>query len=98
MSPELQETVFRATSALTDHFHGSGARFLDATLRPVVGSRLLAATLAHRNLRVVRKARTFARFLVVADSHIGDAIPAIPTRPPATLPDFWSSESPVPWP
>ncbi len=52
----------------------AGARFLDATFRPVAGSRLLAVLLARRNRRVMRGPRSFQSFLVIPDIHIGDAV------------------------
>ena len=69
-----QKALFDGASRLTRHFPRAGARFLDATVRPIAGSRLLAAMLARRNRRVMRGLRSFQSFLVVPDIHIGDAV------------------------
>jgi ADP-heptose:LPS heptosyltransferase len=69
-----QRLAFSGSSRLTDRFPAFGARLLDATLRPVLGSRALVAMLARRNRAVVRRVKAFRRFLVIADIHIGDAV------------------------
>ena len=74
MSTRLQEIVFAGTSRLTDVAPVWGARLLDATIRPVAGSRALSALFARRNRGVLRRVGRFRRFLVVPDVHIGDAV------------------------
>ena len=69
-----QRIAFAATSRLTELLPASGARFLDATLRPTLGSRLLSAWFARGNRSEVRKVRSWRRFLVIPDVHIGDAV------------------------
>lgn len=69
-----QKTLFDLASRLTGRLPRTGARFLDATVRPVAASRLLSAALARRNRRVMQRLRSFRNFLVVPDIHIGDAV------------------------
>ena len=69
-----QRIAFAATSRLTELLPSTGARLLDATLRPTLGSRLLSAWFARRNRSEVRKVRSWRRFLVIPDIHIGDAV------------------------
>lgn len=66
--------MFEAASRLTGRFPRAGSRFLDRTLRPLAGSRLLSALLARRNRRVLRGLRSCRSFLVVPAIHIGDAV------------------------
>ena len=79
--------LFAASSRLTDAFPVLGARLLDATVRPVWGSRLVAALCARHNRRIARRVPAFRRFLVVSDIHIGDALIAQPAL--AALRDFF---------
>jgi ADP-heptose:LPS heptosyltransferase len=72
--PRAQRAAFAATSRLTDAFPVRGARLLDATLRPALGSRSLSACLARRLRHEMRKPRGFRRLLVIPDIHIGDAV------------------------
>ncbi len=69
-----QRTLLEVASRLTGRLPRAGARILNATLRPVAGSRLLTAMLARRNRRVMRGLKSFRNFLVVPDIHIGDAV------------------------
>ena len=74
--PELEISLFKATSVLTDHFPKAGARLLDVTVRSVVGNPVIARAMARHNLKIMQKVGSFRRFLVIADTHIGDAIMA----------------------
>ena len=69
-----QRIVFAATSRLTEVFPVAGARLLDASLYPVLGSPLLEALLARKPRAALRKVSRLRRFLVVPDIHIGDAV------------------------
>lgn len=70
----VQRIALAGTSRLTDRFPVAGGRLLDATILPVVGSRVVAALLARRNRRIMQRIREFRRFLVIPDIHIGDAV------------------------
>ena len=74
MHTGAQKLVFAATSRLTDVFPSCGARALDATLRPLLGSRAQQAMFTRRNRTIMRRVREFRRFLVIPDIHIGDAV------------------------
>lgn len=74
MKLEAQRIAFAASSRLTEIAPAWGARLLDSTLRPVLGSRALAALFARRNRATLRRTTRFRRFLVVPDIHIGDAV------------------------
>jgi ADP-heptose:LPS heptosyltransferase len=69
-----QRIAFAATSRLTELFPAFGARLLDATLRPLLGSPLLSRWFARANRSVMRRVGTYRRFLVIPDIHIGDAV------------------------
>ncbi len=69
-----QKSLFDAASRLTGRLPRAGARFLDATVRSVAGSRLVATILARRNRRVMRVPRSFRSFLVISAIHLGDAV------------------------
>jgi heptosyltransferase-1 len=69
-----QRLAFAATSRLTEAFPVLGARLLDVTLRPALGSRALSSLLALRNRRILSRAGAPHRFLVIPDIHIGDAV------------------------
>jgi len=66
--------LFDGTSRLTEHFPRAGSHLLELSLRPLAGHPLLSALFAQRNRKVVRGLRSFLRFLVVPDIHIGDAV------------------------
>jgi ADP-heptose:LPS heptosyltransferase len=70
----MRRLFFAGTSRLTDIVPRLGGRLLDRTVRPIAGSRLLSAMFARRDLKTMRRMKTFRRFLVVADIHIGDAV------------------------
>jgi heptosyltransferase-1 len=76
MNTRIQEILFAGSSRLTDAFPELGARLLDATVRPVWGSRQVAALCAWRNRGIARRMRAFRRFLLISDIHIGDAVVA----------------------
>jgi ADP-heptose:LPS heptosyltransferase len=69
-----QKLVFAGTSRLTDLFPVFGARLLDTTVRQTYGSRAVVAMFARRNRKEVKRVRTFRRFLMIPDIHIGDAV------------------------
>lgn len=69
-----QKVLFEATNRLTEHFPRAGSRVLDRTFPAVAGSRWLSAMLARRNRRIMQGLKSFQRFLVVPDIHIGDAV------------------------
>ena len=69
-----QKLAFAASSRLTDFFPVFGARLLDASLRPVLGSRTLAAVFTRRNRAIMQRVKGFGRFLVIPDIHIGDSV------------------------
>ncbi len=74
VDPRIQRVVFDATSRLTNHFPRSGARVLDAAVGLTAGNRALSWALLRGNLRRMRRLRSFHRFLIVPDIHIGDAL------------------------
>lgn len=83
----IQEILFAGSSRLTDAFPHLGARLLDVTVRPVWGSRSVAALCAWRNRRIVQRMLAFRRFLLISDIHIGDAL--IAQSALAALRDFF---------
>jgi ADP-heptose:LPS heptosyltransferase len=87
MKARTAKMLFAVSSRLTDAFPVLGARLLDATVRPVWGSRLVAALCARHSHRIARRTQAFRRFLVVSDIHIGDALIAQPAL--AALRDFF---------
>ena len=74
MNTGAQKLVFAGTSRLTEIFPAFGARLLDASLRPLFGSRVLAAVYARGNRAIMQRVKAFRRFLVIPDIHIGDAV------------------------
>ncbi len=74
VNPTFQRVLFDATSRLTDRFPRAGARLLDATFRPAVGNRAVSWVFSRSNRRKIRTIRSFQRFVVVPDIHIGDAM------------------------
>jgi ADP-heptose:LPS heptosyltransferase len=74
MNTRLQSLFFAGTSRLTDISPALGARLLDSTIRPVYGSRTLSAVFKLDNRRIMKRVKAFRRFLVIPDTHIGDAV------------------------
>lgn len=66
--------IFAGTSRITDHFPQAGARFLDATVRPILGNSDLSRVLARRNLNALQKVKSFNKILIIPDTHIGDTV------------------------
>jgi heptosyltransferase-2 len=71
---KLQKFFFDGTSRLTRLSPRAGSRFLDLTLQAIVGNPLLAALFGYHNRKVMQRLRSFQRFLVIPDTHIGDAV------------------------
>jgi len=70
----FQKTFIGASSALTGRFPRLGAKLLDGICYPAIGNPLLSA-LGHRlDRRIMGAVRSFRRFLVLPDIHIGDAV------------------------
>jgi ADP-heptose:LPS heptosyltransferase len=74
MHSAAQKLVFAGSSRLTEVFPTFGARCLDASLRPALGSAMLTALFTRRDRTIMRRVRGFRRFLVIPDIHIGDAV------------------------
>jgi hypothetical protein len=74
MNTRLQRVFFAGTSRLTDVFPVLGAHLLDTTIRPSYGSRTLSAVFNHASRKVMERTMAFRRFLVIPDTHIGDAV------------------------
>lgn len=70
----FQKILIAAASRLTDWRPRAGARILNRLIPPIAGSPLLSAAFARHNRKVMRGVRSFRRFLVIPDIHIGDAI------------------------
>jgi hypothetical protein len=83
MNAAAQKLAFAGSSRLTEIFPAFGARFLDATVRPVFGSLALAAMYARRN-GAIEGARRFAAEAGHTAAGIGqrlvDALQAPPRR------------------
>jgi ADP-heptose:LPS heptosyltransferase len=82
-----QRLLFGGSSRLTEVFPAFGARLLDASLRPTLGSGALEAVFARRNRAIMRRVKGFRRFLVIPDVHIGDAVLTQPAL--AAVRDFF---------
>ncbi len=74
MNFTVQRILFGRTSLLTDFFPVAGRRLLDTTFRAVFGSRQLSAAYERQNRRRMKRVKAFQRFLVISDTHIGDAV------------------------
>jgi ADP-heptose:LPS heptosyltransferase len=75
-SPGLQKYIFDFSSRLTRRFPKMGARFLDATFLPALGNPWLVSLSKYLQKREIRRCRSFRRFLIVPDCHIGDSVMA----------------------
>ncbi len=71
---KFQKVIFHLTSVLTQWFPRSGARFLNALIRPVLGHKLLVRGIFNKNTEIVKSVKHFRKILVIPDIHIGDAI------------------------
>jgi ADP-heptose:LPS heptosyltransferase len=74
MNTRFQSVFFAGTSRLTNVLPVLGARLLDSTIRPLYGSRTMAAVFERGDRRMMKRMKAFRRFLVISDSHIGDAV------------------------
>ncbi len=74
LSLKVQEILFGGSSQLTELFPQGGARFLNATVKPILGSSTTAKLLALRNRRELKKIQKFNKILVIPDTRIGDTI------------------------
>lgn len=74
MNKGMQTLIFSATSRLTDRFPRAGRMILDGSLRPILGSTLLTRIFAMRNQSILKNAKSFKKFLIVPDTHIGDSV------------------------
>jgi ADP-heptose:LPS heptosyltransferase len=70
----FQQVLFDGTSRVTLRFPRLGSILLDSVFRPLVGNSLLSTVLNHRNQKIMGNIRSFRRFLVIPDIHIGDAV------------------------
>jgi len=70
----FQKIFFDGASRLTRSFPSVGSHLLDLTVRPLVGNHVLALLFQNHNERVIRQIKSFRRFLVVPDIHIGDSV------------------------
>jgi ADP-heptose:LPS heptosyltransferase len=74
MNNQLQSMFFAGTSRLTDVFPVFGGRLLDSMIRPLYGSPALSAVFEQSSRRIMKRIKAFRRFLVIPDTHIGDAV------------------------
>ncbi len=75
MDREVQfRHFFRLTSTLTDLFPNGAAGLLDASVRRLLGNRLVLQALIRQAENRIAGANGFRRFLVAADLNIGDAV------------------------
>jgi ADP-heptose:LPS heptosyltransferase len=71
---KLQKAFFDGSSRITGHFPRAGSKFLDNTLRPLAGNHVLSAFFALYNRRILGRVKSFRRFLIIPDIHIGDSV------------------------
>jgi ADP-heptose:LPS heptosyltransferase len=69
-----QKIFSDASSRLTNHFPRAGSSFLDSIIIPLLSNPLLANIGKRINRRIVRRIKSFRRFLVISDIHIGDGV------------------------
>lgn len=74
ISSRLQKLVFAGSSQITEYFPKSGAAFLDATVKPFLGSSSIGKILSSQNLKQLKKVSQFQKILVIPDTHIGDTV------------------------
>jgi ADP-heptose:LPS heptosyltransferase len=70
----FQRIIFDGTSRLTTLFPRAGSRLLDFVVPLLIANPLLFGITAARYRRAVNGLRTFHRFLVIPDTHIGDSV------------------------
>lgn len=68
------QSIFAATSTVTELFPRTGARFLDALVHVMLGNRLLLDAHRRKNLRQLAGTKELRRVLVIGDLNIGDAV------------------------
>ncbi len=73
-SGRVKKIAFDWTSRLTGAFPRMGAAVLDGIVNASIGNPILAMYAHLRNQRTAGRIRSFQRFLVIPDIHIGDAI------------------------
>lgn len=69
-----QKIFSAASSRLTNHFPRTGARCLNSVILPLLSNPLTTDIARHCNRRIVRRIKSFRRFLVISDIHIGDGV------------------------
>ena len=74
MQLTLQKALFGLSSSLTAGSPRTGARLLDAAIKPLVSHRLLEAGFLRRNRAVLDRVGEPRTVLVLADIHLGDAV------------------------
>jgi len=74
MNTRFQSLFFAGTSRLTDVFPVAGGHLLDTTIRSTYGSRTMGAVLEQGDRITMKKVKALRRFLVLPDTHIGDAV------------------------
>lgn len=70
----LQEKLFEGASAFTRYFPDTGRIVLDASIKETLGSELAVRFYETRNRNRIKNVKSFRRFLVNPDTHIGDSI------------------------
>lgn len=69
-----QKIFSDASSRLTNHFPRAGSSCLDSVIMPLLSNLLLSNILKRLNCRIMRRIKSFHRFLVISDIHIGDGV------------------------
>ena len=65
---------FKFSSVVTNLFPRIGGRFLDTTLKTLLGNRIVLNSIEQKTRKVVKRTKKFASLLFVADLNIGDAV------------------------